>query len=329
MLLSDPRVVRFLNDEVVPCWESVRPVPKVTIDFGDGRKLDRTLAGNTVMYLCLPDGRVVDTLPGVYTPEDFLGEAHKSLDFARTLRGIDGRLVAASTRAWHLERLEAGTPVQGRTLAMASKEGVEKPILRALDHKLETNETKRNVEGPVLGALERRDSGAVSATARPRALVRRAAVNVGKMLVESPVLDILEKVPAPPAAPAPRGPMGDAGSDGPRRLSDLKSAFAAAAARIVDVSKQPATAEELRAAYGNLPREGFERRVVELDSRTNVERIRPVVHLFFAGLDRDLPTPRDCRDAMFKQVLHVAVDDPYLGLAAFVVPGTSTGRRAR
>ena len=64
----------MLQDRYVLCWQSVRDVPKVTIDFGGGKVLERTLKGNTAFYLCRPDGRVVDILPGVYTPEDFLSE---------------------------------------------------------------------------------------------------------------------------------------------------------------------------------------------------------------------------------------------------------------
>ena len=46
MLLSDPDVIRFVNENFVACWQMVRPVPQVTIDFGDGRRLRRTLGGN-------------------------------------------------------------------------------------------------------------------------------------------------------------------------------------------------------------------------------------------------------------------------------------------
>ena len=37
-------------------WESVRPAPKVTIDFGDGRVLNRTVTGNSLHYVLDADG---------------------------------------------------------------------------------------------------------------------------------------------------------------------------------------------------------------------------------------------------------------------------------
>lgn len=39
-------------------------VPRVTIDFGDGRALPRTLAGITVISIYLPASRPIDTCPG-------------------------------------------------------------------------------------------------------------------------------------------------------------------------------------------------------------------------------------------------------------------------
>ncbi|MBX9788116.1 MAG: hypothetical protein K2Y37_04315 [Pirellulales bacterium] len=62
----------FLRENFVLHWESVRPVPTVTIDFGDGRKLKRTITGNSVHYVLDCHGRLVDALPGLYGPEQFL-----------------------------------------------------------------------------------------------------------------------------------------------------------------------------------------------------------------------------------------------------------------
>ncbi|MBK7875681.1 MAG: hypothetical protein IPJ77_08010 [Planctomycetes bacterium] len=63
---------RFVADHFEAAYESVRPVPRVTIDFGDGRKLERTLRGNVATWLCAPDGRVIDVVPGLCDPQAFL-----------------------------------------------------------------------------------------------------------------------------------------------------------------------------------------------------------------------------------------------------------------
>jgi len=123
VLLSDPSFVQFATNEVVPSWEMVRPVPKVSIDFGNGRTLTRTLRGNTIMYLCTPDGRVVDAWPGVYTPAAFLPEAREAASIAK--RGD------IALDAWH-SSLARHAYRNARSFTM-SKSAVESPILDALD----------------------------------------------------------------------------------------------------------------------------------------------------------------------------------------------------
>jgi len=71
-LYANAGVSQYLRDHFVLHWKSVRPVPRVTIDFGDGRKLERTLTGNSIHYVLAADGRVIDALPGLYGPGAFL-----------------------------------------------------------------------------------------------------------------------------------------------------------------------------------------------------------------------------------------------------------------
>jgi len=71
VLFSSDEVSKFINDNFEPAWESVRPVPLVTIDFGNGHKITRTLNGNVATHVCNADGTVLDILPGVYTAEGY------------------------------------------------------------------------------------------------------------------------------------------------------------------------------------------------------------------------------------------------------------------
>ncbi len=71
-LYANEEVSNVLRDRFILHWQSVRPVPQVTIDFGDGRKLERTLTGNSIHYVLDSDGRVIDALPGLYGPKAFL-----------------------------------------------------------------------------------------------------------------------------------------------------------------------------------------------------------------------------------------------------------------
>lgn len=76
ILYTDPAVAELLNERFVLHWSPQRPVPKVTIDFGDGRTLYTTVTGNS-MHLVLdptkttPDQQIIDILPGLYAPKVF------------------------------------------------------------------------------------------------------------------------------------------------------------------------------------------------------------------------------------------------------------------
>lgn len=65
-MFSNEDVAAFMNRTFEPVWESVRPVPIIRIDFGNGTVLTRTLHGNIATYLCTADGQVLDILPGIY-----------------------------------------------------------------------------------------------------------------------------------------------------------------------------------------------------------------------------------------------------------------------
>lgn len=71
MLFSSADMATFINDRFEPAWESVRAVPTLTIDFGNGNVVTRTLNGNIATYLCNAKGEVMDIVPGIYTPDAY------------------------------------------------------------------------------------------------------------------------------------------------------------------------------------------------------------------------------------------------------------------
>src|SRR5205085_7822551 len=74
VLYANAEVSKVLSERFVLHWQSVRPVPKVTIDFGDGRVVERTITGNSIHYVLSADGRVIDGIPGLFGPAAFLRE---------------------------------------------------------------------------------------------------------------------------------------------------------------------------------------------------------------------------------------------------------------
>jgi hypothetical protein len=116
-LFKDPEFKKLVSDEVIPAWEMVRAVPKVEIDLGDGKKIKRTVRGNAVIYLCNPDGKVVDAYPGVYTAEHFMPMVREAIQMSK--KSQDEIL------AWH-EKNGKFPRERGFT---ASKMAVESPAL--------------------------------------------------------------------------------------------------------------------------------------------------------------------------------------------------------
>jgi hypothetical protein len=84
-LYPNTEVSKVLRDRFILHWQSVRPVPKVTIDFGDGRKLERTLTGNSIHYVLDASGRPIDAIPGLYGPQAFLRQLQQSEVVSKTL----------------------------------------------------------------------------------------------------------------------------------------------------------------------------------------------------------------------------------------------------
>ena len=82
VLYANAEVNRHLREHFVLHWKSVRPVPKITIDFGDGRFLQRTITGNSIHYVLDSAGRPVDAIPGLYGPKVFLAKIRTAEKFA-------------------------------------------------------------------------------------------------------------------------------------------------------------------------------------------------------------------------------------------------------
>ena len=88
-LYANEEISSILRDRFVLHWESVRPVPKVTIDFGDGRKVERTITGNSAHYVLSADGQPLEALPGLYSPQEFIIWLERSEQLAKTFSSLD------------------------------------------------------------------------------------------------------------------------------------------------------------------------------------------------------------------------------------------------
>jgi hypothetical protein len=141
-------VSALLRDRFVLHWSSERDVPVITIDFGDGRTLRRTVTGNSIHYVLDAGGRVLDAIPGLYTPGDFVDR----LAFASSLAGMDRGAIGSAhalresriLMSWQRELRRAGVdlsvaagrgrarvPAREAVFIAVSKAAVEAPMVVA------------------------------------------------------------------------------------------------------------------------------------------------------------------------------------------------------
>lgn len=100
-LYPNAQVCAFLREHFILHWQSERPVPRITIDFGDGRKIERTITGNSVHYVLDCDGEPVDALPGLYGPKAFLKVLGQAEQAARACSGLDAGKRNGYLRQYH------------------------------------------------------------------------------------------------------------------------------------------------------------------------------------------------------------------------------------
>ena len=132
LLYPEPRINRVLRERFVLHWESVRPVPIVTIDFGGGNKLVRTLTGNSCHLVLDPFGRPADALPGLFSADVFLQLLARGAMFGLADRGKLARMHAdARERPPIVPRVPRPRALEASMLAPA-KHVVEGPVLRGI-----------------------------------------------------------------------------------------------------------------------------------------------------------------------------------------------------
>jgi hypothetical protein len=146
-LYANAAVSRYLREHYVLHWSSERPVPVARIDFGDGRVLERTVAGNSAHYVLDSRGRPVDVLPGLYMPALFEELLRRAEPVAASAGSLDDAAQAQAVASFHRTQKDLSVARfgsygtlrlrgTGNSLADAealarSKNIVEQPLVRA------------------------------------------------------------------------------------------------------------------------------------------------------------------------------------------------------
>lgn len=166
ILYPDPAVARLLRERFVLHWQSVRPVPKVTVDFGDGRRLVGTVTGNSIHYVLDARGRLVDALPGLNGPGAFLRFLERTAAEAGRMAALDDAGYVRELKKYHTDRRAAvlaaltedfrqsgaESPEQAAQVTVTSAQWPwphERPAWRASERAV----SKSSVEMPILMAV--------------------------------------------------------------------------------------------------------------------------------------------------------------------------------
>lgn len=286
-LYANQAVAGHLRAHFVLHWQSVRPVPKITIDMGDGRRMERTLTGNSIHYILDANGRVIDALPGLYGPAVFLAQLKTDGAQAALAAGWNDADFRRNMAAWHSAKRQA---LETQWAAMWPPPSKTTPLWLSLS--------------PAKAGL---------AETTPTA-ARAAPVAKGKMLIEAPVLDRIGLAVSPDAAgdeawekaAAPFAP-GSRLDDSSRGLMREKaSAAMARQAMLAAISKRAVEDPMMRSIRA------FESSLAK-DTAQNELRFHRTLHVWLAE------NPSVALDAFNRRVyadLFLTPDgDPWLGLA--------------
>jgi hypothetical protein len=170
-LYANADISSFLREHFILHWKSVRPVPKVTIDFGDGRKLERTLTGNSIHYILTPHGDLVDGLPGLYGPKAFLEQIRRGHELAKRTGSMPTAEQGQALVAHHQSQLMKLESEWQADLARAGVNSARFPESRA-----------RAEEAPQAPA-----ANVAAAVARPKMIVEAALVRGALPLATDPM----------------------------------------------------------------------------------------------------------------------------------------------
>ena len=153
-LYANQSVASHLRENFILHWSAERPVPVVTIDYGDGRVLKRTLTGNSIHYVLTPEGKPIEAIPGLYTPNEFLNR----LKEAEALFALVNEKNEADARREIIKfhqnrRMILAKFAQSKNIIVGSAPFVELPDITAMQPQYLTV-GKRRIETPLLLEIE-------------------------------------------------------------------------------------------------------------------------------------------------------------------------------
>lgn len=315
-LYANEEVSKVLRERFVLHWKSVRPVPKVTIDFGDGRKLERTITGNSIHYILTPDGQVVDAIPGLYGPKAFVRHITRGEGLARLVAELSHERRGAMLADFHKQQAEevAKAWEADWQKAQVALFGPARLSSAAVREKLE-NFPAQSRSGELKSQYDPPGSQPAAQTAAPPRAEAATRIAVPKMAVEAKVVEAVNLTKIAPenlqdetawnfiaALHAEQARLDDSS----RNLMRTQNPTAAAAgARATGKRQVEDPMLKLFAAFETS---------VALDSVKNEYQFHRRIHEWLASADYR-PDVETLNERVYAELFLTPSSDPWLGLA--------------
>ena len=197
-LYANREISDLLRERFVLHWETVRPVPVMTVDFGDGRRIVRTITGNSAHYVLDEQARPIDVLPGLHSPKAFQDWLIATDELAGQLAECCSRSRGDVLAAYHRSRLDAittGWRTDLESLGLVTPRPTEDDPDPAAIERVALSELMTDEIWAACGALHRDDVALDEST---RSLIRReqpalpaTRIAMTKARIEMPMLGAL------------------------------------------------------------------------------------------------------------------------------------------
>ena len=317
VLYSDPDLSRFLRERFVLHWSSERAVPRVTIDFGDGRRLETTVAGNSIHYVLDSGGRPVDALPGLWSAASFRSALEAALPAARKAAELNGAERARFLAGYHTSRLEALETIWGPDLEASRVAGTAVEA-RANGSRRGTRIDTGIGKGSGAGSLQaaaRSDDSTLGATGPLRVVdvsddtLRSMAMT--KSGYEAPVVRALrpgQPIPDTPVRSRPWLALGASRVGAAKLGAQSRALMRSLAPSDWSIDARPLDDESFEALVAD-----FEGRIAA-DSAMNESTLHRRIHSWLASPDAPT-TLADLNERVYSELFVTPTSDPWLGMA--------------
>lgn len=153
VLYPDPAVSAYLRQEYVLHWSTEREVPQVTIDFGNGQVMRRTVTGNSAHYVLNPYGQPLDVIPGLYSPEYFLQLLKQGRELNAKMESTKLTERAAFLAQWHEGKAKDLATLARMQNIQLSDEGQPSEIITQALNIQQLTVSKAFIERPILQSI--------------------------------------------------------------------------------------------------------------------------------------------------------------------------------